>query len=155
MIGYVNYFDNVKKMSFDVSDNKLLKNYKQIWEKVSSLMKIEFNSGPVYGDKYINTKIKSYKDIIDTDFYGKGIPRKNAAFNCLSLIVLESVIRASKKYYPQTFLEKCKYEVKKKKMEKFINGLELTLSDKSNSEFDNGSDNEEFNDYFVNDESES
>ena len=46
-------------MSFDVSDNKLLKNYKKIWEKVSSLMKIEFDSEPVYGDKYINTKIRS------------------------------------------------------------------------------------------------
>ena len=45
----------------------------------------------------------------------KGIPRKTAACNCLSLIVLESVIRASKKYYPQTFLEECKYEIKKKK----------------------------------------
>ena len=52
------HFDNVTKMSFDVSDNKLLKNYKKIWEKVSSLMKIEFDSEPVYGDKYI----KSYRD---------------------------------------------------------------------------------------------
>ena len=33
----------------------------------------------------------------------------------LSLIVLEPVIRASKKYHTQTFLEECKYEVKKKK----------------------------------------
>ena len=101
-------------MSFDVSDNKILKNYKKIWEKVSSLMNIEFDSEPVHGDKYINTKIRSYKDRVDTDFYGKGIPRKNAACNCLSLIVLESVIRASKKYYPQTFLKECKYEIKKK-----------------------------------------
>ena len=45
MIGYVNYFDNVKKMSLDVSDNKL--NYKKIWEKVGSLMKTEFDSEPV------------------------------------------------------------------------------------------------------------
>ena len=84
-------------MSFDVSDNKLLKNYKKRWEKVSSLMKIEFDSEPAYGDKYIKPTIRSHKDRIDTDFYGKGIPRKNAACNYLSLIVLESVIRASKK----------------------------------------------------------
>ena len=102
-------------MSFDVSDNKLLKNCKKVWEKVSSLMKIEFDSEPVYGDKCINTKIRSYKDRIDADVYGKGIPIKNAACSCLSLIVLESVIRASKKYYPQTFLEECKYEVKRRK----------------------------------------
>ena len=93
-------------MSFDVSDNKLLKNYKKIWEKNRI---IEFDSGMVYGDKYINTKIRSY-----TVINGKGIPRKNAACNCLSLTVLEPVITASKKYHTQTFLE-CKYEVKKKK----------------------------------------
>ena len=67
-------------MSFDVSDNKLLKNYKKIWEKNRI---IEFDSGLVYGDKYINTKIRSY-----TDFNGKGIPRKNAACNCF---IIDSV----------------------------------------------------------------
>ena len=40
---------------------------------------------------------------------------------CLSLIMLDSVIRASKKYYPQTLLEQCKYETKKNKMENLIN----------------------------------
>ena len=77
----------------------------------------------------------------------KGIPRKTAACNCLSLIVLESVIRASKKYYPQTFLEECKYEIKKKKkMEKLITDLELNLSDKPDSESGNEFDNKESND---------
>ena len=71
MIGYANYFKDTKTMSFNASDNKLLKKYSKIWEKVSSLMKTEFDSEPVYCDKYINTKIKSYKDRIDADFYGK------------------------------------------------------------------------------------
>ena len=34
--------------------------------------------------------------------------------------MLDSVIRANKKYYPQTLLE-CKYETKKNKMENLIN----------------------------------
>ena len=38
-------------------------------------------------------------------------------------------------------------------MDKFINDLQLDISDKSDSEFNNGSDNEEFNDKFVNDKS--
>ena len=50
--------------------------------------------------------------------------------------MLSSVIRANKKYYPQTFLEECKYEIIKNKVENFINNdLDLSL-------FDNGSDNE-------------
>ena len=57
-------------MSFKVIDNKLLKNYIKIWERVSSLMNIKLNSEPVYGDKdkYIKTKIKSYGAKIDANF---------------------------------------------------------------------------------------
>ena len=39
----------------------------------------------------------------------------------MSLIVLDSVIRVSKKYYPQTLLEECKYEIKKTTTENLIN----------------------------------
>ena len=35
MIGYVNYFDHVKKISLDVSDNKPLKNYKKYGKKLA------------------------------------------------------------------------------------------------------------------------
>ena len=30
--------------------------------------------------------------------------------------MLDSIIRVNKKYYPQTLLEQCKYEIKKAKM---------------------------------------
>ena len=63
MIGYVKNFDSNKKMSFKVSDNKLLKKCNKIWGKISNLMNIEFDSQPVHGDndKYIKTKIKMYE----------------------------------------------------------------------------------------------
>ena len=51
MIGYVKYFDSNKTMSFKVDDNKLLKKYNKIWEKISNLLNIEFDSEPVYGDR--------------------------------------------------------------------------------------------------------
>ena len=35
MIGYVKHFESNGAMSFKVSDNKLLKKYKKIWEKIS------------------------------------------------------------------------------------------------------------------------
>ena len=50
MIGYVKCFDSNKTMSLKVIDNKLLKKYTKIWERVSSLMNIKFGSEPVYGD---------------------------------------------------------------------------------------------------------
>ena len=116
-------------------------------------MNIKFDSEPVYGDndKYIKTKIKSYRDKINRNFQGKEIPKENASYKCLSLIMLNSVIRGKKKNYPQTLLEECKYEIKKNKMENLIkDDLEHSLSDESDSEsdneFDNGSDNDEFSD---------
>ena len=43
MIGYVKNFDSNKTMSFKVSDNKLLKKYNKIWEKISNLMNLIVN----------------------------------------------------------------------------------------------------------------
>ena len=145
----VKHFNSNKTRSFKAIDNKLLKEYTEIWEKVGSLMNIKFDSEPVYGDndKYIKIKIKSYGDKINTNFKGKKIPKENASYKCLSLIMLGSVIRANKKYYPQTLLEKCKYEVKKNKMENLINDdSEQSSSGESDSESDNESDNGSDND---------
>ena len=56
-----------------IKDIQLLKNYNKIWEKIEKLMKIDFNTKTTYGDddKYIKTKIKTYKDSITTNFYNK------------------------------------------------------------------------------------
>ena len=113
--------------------------------KISNLLSIKFGSEPVYGDndKYIKTKVTLYCDKINTNFQGKKIPKENALFKCLSLTVLDSVIRANKEYYPQTLLEECKYEIKKNKIENLINDdLDLCSSNEFDNEFDNGSDNE-------------
>ena len=82
MIGYVKCFDSNKTMSFKVNDNKLLKRYDKIWERVSNLLNIKFGSEPVYGDndKYIKTKIKLYGDKINTNFQGK----KNTKRKCVT-----------------------------------------------------------------------
>ena len=90
----------VIKQSFKVRDNKLLKKYKKIWEKISNLMNIKFDSELVYGDsdKYLKTKIKLYGGKTSTNFQDKEIPKENASYKCLSLIILDSVIRANKKH---------------------------------------------------------
>ena len=97
------------------------KNTIKYGKKVKRLLKIKFDSEPVYGDndKYIMTKIKIYGDNVNTNFQGKGMPKK-ASYNCLSIIMLDSVVKAKKKYYPQTRLEECKYEAKKAKIENLI-----------------------------------
>ena len=55
------------------------------------------------------------------------------------MIRLDSVIRVSKKYYPQILPEERKYEIKKTKMENFFNDdLESSSSDEEiDREYDN------------------
>ena len=110
MIGYVKCFDSNKTMFFKAIDNKLLKKYTKVLEKVSILMNIEFDSEPVFvdNDKYIKTKRKIYGDKVNTNSYGKKILKEKTECKCLPLIMLDSVIRVNKKYYPQTLLEECK-----------------------------------------------
>ena len=108
-------------------------------------MNIEFDSEPIYGnnDKYIKTKIKMYDDRVNTNFQSKNVPKENASYKCLSLIMLDSVIRVNKKYCPQTLLEDCKYVIKNNEMENIINDdLDLSSSDESDNDTDNETNNE-------------
>ena len=149
MTGYVRTFESNTTMSFKISDKQLLKKYNQIWKRVEKLLKIEFDSKPVYGDddKYIKTKIIMYGGSMFTNFQGKKMPKEKAPCKCLSIIMLDSVIKAKKKYYPQTLLEECKYEQEKIKMENLIDDdLEKSESDESDSDSNNETEsNDEFN----------
>ena len=97
--------------------------YLQSTIKYGKRLDIEFDSEPVYGDgdKYIKTKIKTYEDGVNTNFQGKKVPKENASYKCLSLIMLDFVIRANKRFYPQTLLEECKYVIRKNQMGNPIN----------------------------------
>ena len=46
-------------MSFHIVDEKLLEKYKAIWTKIEDLKNVELNALPVYGDRYIKTKIRT------------------------------------------------------------------------------------------------
>ena len=108
-------------------------------------MRIDFESKPVYGDddKYIKTKIKIYADYMITNFHNEKMPKEKAPCKCLSIIILDSVIKANKKYYPQTILEECKYVQGKIKTENYIDEyfekgeLDSDLNDERKSNFDN------------------
>ena len=55
MSGYARKFEGNTAMSFKVNDSDLLKKHNQIWKKVEKVLKINFNSEPIYddNDKYI------------------------------------------------------------------------------------------------------
>ena len=148
MTGYARKFDENATMSFRANNKQLSKYYNKIWGKVEKLMRIDFESKLVYGDdeKHIKTKIKIYASSMITNFHNKKLPKEKAPCKCLSIIMLDSVIKANKKYYPQTLLEECKYVQEKIKIENLIDDdLEKSESDSdSNDEAESDSDNDEY-----------
>ena len=110
-------------------------------EKIKRLMGINFESKAAYNDKYINTKIKTYKDSISTNSYDKTgfkeVLEEKVPHKCLSIIILDSVFYAYEKYYPQTFLEECKYMRENVKSKNYID-MELESESDSDSDSDNG-----------------
>ena len=50
MTSSVRKFEGNATMSFKISENQFLKKYNQIQKRVEKLLKIEFDSEPVYGD---------------------------------------------------------------------------------------------------------
>ena len=151
MIGCLKEFNDSMTMSFRIDDSKLLKKYCKIWKTIAGLSGIEFDREPVYGDNdsYIKTKVKMYDNRVNTNFQGKETPKGDSFYKLLSLIMLDSVVKVGKKYYPQVFLEECKYVKRKNKMFNYINdNLEMTSSDEdyrfyseSDSESDSDSNN--------------
>ena len=99
-------------------------------------MRIDFESKPVYGDndKYIKTKIKIYPGSMVTNFHNKKIPKEKASCKCLSIIMLDIVIKENKKYYLQTFLEECKYIQEMIKIENYIADSDSNEETDSNDE---------------------
>ena len=64
---------------------------------------------------------------------------------CLWIIMIDSLIKTDKKYYPKTLLEECKYTQEKIKIENYIND-DLEDSDPnsdSKNETESDIDNEE------------
>ena len=92
-------------------------------------------SKPVYGDndKYIKTKIKIYAGSMITNFQSKKMPKEKAPCKCLSIIMLDSVIKANKMYYPQRLLEKWKFVQEKINIENHIDE-DLDESDKDSND---------------------
>ena len=69
-------------MSLIVKDKQLFKNYNKLWKKIERLMRKKFDSKLFYGNddnKYIKTKIKTFKDNI-TNFHNKKVPEEKITY---------------------------------------------------------------------------
>ena len=122
MNGYIKYFDDgVKNMSFVTDDGKVYEKYNEIWEVVRKLLKLKFTVGPIRDDKYLKAKLKIFNGTNRTTFTNNGIPIERTSYNCIPAIDIDSVLRIdNKRAYPQAYLEQCKYKLRERKIENFI-----------------------------------
>ena len=122
MSGWIKYFENGgKNMSFKIEDDSVYLKYNEIWIKIKELLGgIKFHSEPIYDDSYIKTKVKTFSDTIKTLFDGNEIPKERVEYACIACISVDYVLKRDKKFFPQVYLEQCKYRVKKREMKSFI-----------------------------------
>ena len=81
-----------------------------------------------------------------TNFHNKKMSKQKAPCKCLSIIMLDSIIKANKRYYSQTLLEECKYVQEKIKIENLTDDdLEKSESDESDNHFNNETESDDNN----------
>ena len=59
MSAYTRDFDETKYMSFSIKYDELSEKNNEIWEKHRNSIKKEFDSEPIYNEKYLKIKTES------------------------------------------------------------------------------------------------
>ena len=96
MSAYRKDFDKTKYTSFLIKDDKSLEKYNEIQGNVLNSLKKEFDSKPIYNEKYVKAKIKLNNGKINSNFHSNKIPKDDLQYVCLSVqfclkLVLEQV----------------------------------------------------------------
>ena len=111
MSGYIKYFEyGGQNMFFLIKDDEVWKKYDKTSDVIKNKITIKFHSKPVHEYKYLKAKVREFDGVIKTNFLGNGIPKENMHYTWLACITIDSVMRMDKKYFPQVYLEKCKYK---------------------------------------------
>ena len=75
------------------------------------------------------------------------MPKENMHYACIACITIDSVMKMDEKYFPQVYLEECKYKIKKIQMSRFINAeIDLDSDSGSDSDSDDDSDDDNYSD---------
>ena len=104
----------VEKMSFKIEDECVYSKYTEIWNKIAKSLNTRFQSQPIYDDKNIKAKVKTFSSMINTLFSENEIPKERKNYICIAAICVDSLSKVDKKNYRQVYLEQCRYKIKKR-----------------------------------------
>ena len=132
MNGYIKYFnDGGRNMSFISDDKDVYDKYGAIWNKIGKLLKLKFSINAIRDDKYVCCKLNIFGGVVWSIFSDNVVPMEKQCYLCIAAIDVDSVLKVGKKVYPQTYLEQCKYKLKKRKPTDFI---DIDIIDDSESD---------------------
>ena len=109
-------------MTFVTDNEKVYDKYNEIWDVIRKLLKVKFAVNPVRDDKYLGAKL-IFNKINRTTFNNNknDIPTERNHYICIPAIDIDSVLKIdNQRAYPQTYLEQCKYKLKKRKIVNYI-----------------------------------
>ena len=112
MSGYVKTFKEKshESMSLCIDDGKGSEKYKTISSKIEDIKNVSFNALPVYDDRYIKPKIRTYGDKMYTNFRGLNVPGDSVVCELFTVISIDSLLVYEYKYYLQVYVHYCAYK---------------------------------------------
>ena len=114
---------NNKLMSFQIDNEKLLGKYKVIWTTIEDLKNIKLNALPVYDDKLMKTKTRTFGDKVHTNFRGLNVPEDDKECESFTVISINSLLVYDKEYFLQVYLENCAYKIVNKQMADYLDEI--------------------------------
>ena len=83
--------------------------YKKFWNEFESQLFQKLAAEPIKREgRYVNGKLKTWKERIKTSFNGQDIPY-DMYCNAMTVLKIDSVYKQGKNYHPQVYVEECKY----------------------------------------------
>ena len=97
-------------MSFNVSEEKeWVSQYKKVWNETESQLFEKMATEPIKREgRYVNGKLKTWKECIKTNFHGQDVPY-DMYCDATAVLKIDSVYKQGKNYHPRVYVEERKY----------------------------------------------
>ena len=80
------------------------------------------NPLPIYGDRHIKNKVRTYVYKLYTNIYGLNVPEDDIECKSFTVISIDSLHIYKNKYYLQVYLDSCTYKIIDKWMIDYLRG---------------------------------
>ena len=79
-----------------------------VWGRAEQQIFQRLTKDPVNKDRYVNCKLKTWKEKITTNVHGESVPHEGRC-EATAILKIDSIYSQGKNFDPQAYLEECKY----------------------------------------------